>query len=291
MSEEAYNFSYSKLATYLDCPKKYELQVLKNLSPYKETIYTAFGSAIHKAIQLTIEKKYSFDESLIIFEKELREHIKLMNPRDAQLIFISEWTKKAKDLLKYFFDEFYTKIQSGEIEVLAVEKYFKYEIKPGIFYNGIIDLLIKHNCIIEDKVKIPFIKTLKNGRQRKSFQEITNKKVITLYKILDWKTGAVKPKENLQLLSYTLPIFHLEHILINNIEYIYLKHKKKIGENIDIIKVNDTKNKIISIINNILTDIKVNSFKMCLDENKCKYCDVKKFCDLEFKDLLNKQEK
>lgn len=290
MSDEIHNFSYSKLATYLECPKKYELQIIKNLSPYKDTIYTAFGSAVHKAIQMVIEKKYDFDECLIIFEKELKLHISQMDPRDAQLIFISEWRQKAKDILKYFFDEFYSKIKSGEFEVLAVEKYFKYEIKPGIFYNGIIDLLIKHNYVMEEKVKIPYIKTYKNGNKRKMYQTIINKKNNTLYKILDWKTGSVKPKENLQLLSYTLPILYLDNLLINNIEYIYLKYKKKVEENVDINKINSTKSKIISIIDNINTDIKANSFKMCLDQNKCRYCDVKKFCDLDFQDQINKEK-
>ena len=289
MSEETLNFSYSKLATYLDCPKKYELQVIKNLSPYRENIYTAFGSSIHKTIQLVIEKKYDFEESLIVFEKELKERIKQIDPRDAQLIFINEWIKKAKELLKYFFDEFYVKIKSGEIEVLAVEKYFKYEIKPNIFYNGIIDLIIKENCIKEEKIKMPFIKTLKNGKQRKVMQTIINKKNLTLYKLLDWKTGAIKPKENLQLLSYTLPLLYIKNLLINNIEYVYLKHQRKVQEDVNIAKIDETKNKIISIINNIQTDIKANNFKMCLDQNKCKYCDVKKFCDLEFQDQLNKE--
>lgn len=286
MNKEFYNFSYSKLATYLECPKKYELQILKNLSPYKDTIFTAFGSAIHKAIQMTIEKQYDFDESLIVFEKELKQHIRQMDPRDAQLIFISEWIQKAKDMLNYFFDEFYAKIKSGEIEVLSTEKYFKYEIKPGVFYNGIIDLLIKHNCIVEEKIKVPCIKICKNGSKRKSYQTIINKKICTLYKILDWKTGAVNSKENLQLLSYTLPVLYLQNLLINNIEYIYLKYKKRIKEEINISKINETKAKIISIIDNIQTDIKNNSFKMCLDTNKCRYCSVKKFCDLEFQDQI-----
>lgn len=285
--EEVQKFSYSKLATFMECPKRYELQFIRNLAEFKENIYTAFGEAIHKAIEITINKKYDYDEAIVIFEKTLRERTALIDPREMQLIFLDEWYRKAKDLLKYFFDTFDKDIKSGKIEVLGTEKYFKYEIMPGIFYNGIIDLLVKQTEDVEEIINLPEIKTLKNGKQKTVIKKIINKKQITKYKILDWKTGAIQHNENLQLLSYTIPLLFNDNILVQQIVYIYLKYKRQVKSDVDIEIINNTKNKLISIINAIKTATKLNEFEMCLDKNKCKYCNVKKFCDKDFELELN----
>jgi len=281
------NFSYSKLATFLDCPKKYELQYIKNLVEFKENIYTAFGEAVHKAIEITINKKYDFDEALIIFEKTLKERTKLIDPREMQLIFLSEWYRKGEQLLKYFFDKFYNKIKNGDIEVIATEKYFKYEIMPNTNYNGIIDFLIKEYEDIEEIINFPEVKILKNGKKKNIIKKIVNKKKVEKYKILDWKTGNIQHNENLQLLSYAIPMFFNDNILIQQIQYVYLKHKKIIKKDIDLEVINKTKQKIISIINNIKYSTENQIFDMCLDNSKCKYCNVKKYCDLDFESDLD----
>lgn len=289
MSEKIYNFSYSKIALYEDCPKKYELQVIKKLDEFRENIYTVFGEAVHKAIELSIIKKYDYDEALIIFQKELRERMKLMDPRESQLIFVNEWVNKAKSMLNYYFENFYNKIVIGEIEPLDVEKYFKYEIMPNVFYNGIIDFLCKCKEKITSKIKVPVIKVLKSGKEKKIMKEEIKEEEKIFYKILDWKTGALK-NDNMQLLSYTIPLFFNENLLVDEINYIYLKHTRIIKEKINEEKINDTKTKIISIINNIIKDTENNTFNMKCDEKKCKYCSVKKYCDKEFELLLNSKK-
>ena len=126
MNEKQYKFSFSKIATYLQCPKMYELQCVKNLIEFKENIYTTFGGAIHKAIELSILKKYDFDETYIVFQKEFKDRFKLIDPRESQLIFINEWFTKGKEILKYYFENYYNQIKEGKLEILGVEKYFSY---------------------------------------------------------------------------------------------------------------------------------------------------------------------
>ena len=286
MSEKQLSFSYSKLATFMECQKRYELQYIKNLVEFKENIYTAFGEAIHKAIEVTINKKYDYDEAFSVFEKTLKERCALIDPRDMQLIFLSEWHRKAKDILQYFFDNFYEDIKNGKIEVLGVEKYFKYEILPGIFYNGIIDLFVKQTEEIEETINLPQTKVLKSGKQKVVIKKITTKKPVTRYKLIDWKTGSIKVGDNMQLLSYTLPILALENILIQQIVYVYLKHQKQLKTEIDLDLMTSIKQKIISIINTMIYATEHNTFDFCLDKTKCKGCNVKSFCDKEFEELL-----
>ena len=286
MNEKQYKFSFSKIASYLQCPKMYELQCVKNLVEFKENIYTTFGGAIHKAIELSILKKYDFDETYTVFQKEFKDRFKLIDPRESQLIFINEWFIKAKEILKYYFENYYNQIKEGKLEILGVEKYFSYEIKPNIFYNGIIDILCKSEQEFTEKKQIPTIKRMQSGKERKILQTIINKNYKTVYKIIDWKTGSVK-KDTLQLLSYTIPMFFLDNILIDEIEYVYLKYGRQVKEKINIDKINETKARLISIINNIITDTENNTFEMCLDKKICKYCNVKKYCDEEFESLLD----
>lgn len=286
MNEKQYKFSFSKIATYLQCPKMYELQCVRNLIEFKENIYTTFGGAIHKAIELSILKKYDFDETYIVFQKEFKDRFKLIDPRESQLIFINEWFTKGKEILKYYFENYYNQIKEGKLEILGVEKYFSYEIKPNIFYNGIIDILCKSKEEFTEKKQIPTIKTSQFGKERKVLQTIINNNYKTVYKIIDWKTGSVK-KDTLQLLSYTIPMFFLDNILIDEIEYVYLKHGRQVKEKINIDKINEIKARLISIINAIITDTENNTFEMCLDKKICKYCNVKKYCDKEFESSLD----
>lgn len=286
-----YNFSYSKIATFLECPKRYELQYIKKLIEFKETIYTAFGEAVHKAIEMTIDNNYDFEQALAIFEKVLKEKTALIDPREMQLIFMNEWKKKGNDILQQFFSTYYDEIKAGKIIVLDTEKYFKFEIMPNVFYSGIIDLLIKHNEEIEEIVKLPVIKTLKSGKQKVVLQKSINKKVQTKYKIIDWKTGAIKTNDNLQLLSYTIPMLILNDIFIEEIVYAFLKHKRDVKVEVNRNIIQKTKDKIISIINNMIKATENNTFNMCLDKNKCRYCNVKKACDKDFELLLNNSNK
>ena len=130
------------------------------------------------------------------------------------------------------------------------------------------------------------MKTYKNGKQKTVLQKAVKQHNEIKYKIIDWKTAAVSTKDNLQLLSYTIPLWEQEKWLINEVNYVFLKHNKQSKTKVDENLVNFTKSKIISIINNIQKSIQQNSFDMCLDKNKCKYCNVKKFCDQDFELLL-----
>ena len=82
-------------------------------------------------------------------------------------------------------------------------------------------------------------------------------------------------------------MFFLDNILIDEIEYVYLKHGRQVKEKINIDKINEIKARLISIINTIITDTENNTFEMCLDKKICKYCNVKKYCDEEFESSLD----
>src|SRR6056300_1913964 len=52
------HISYSSLSTYNKCPKLWELQYLRKAVPFKQNIYTCFGTAMHETIQSWLEVMY-----------------------------------------------------------------------------------------------------------------------------------------------------------------------------------------------------------------------------------------
>ena len=52
------HISYSSISTYNKCPKLWELQYLRHAVPFRQNIYTCFGSAMHETMQEWLEVLY-----------------------------------------------------------------------------------------------------------------------------------------------------------------------------------------------------------------------------------------
>lgn len=235
--------SYSKIADFLSCPKKFQLKYLLGKDEeFKETIFTAFGSAIHSAIEETLKKDFDFDAAFCIFKRELDKHIMGISVKERQVISVHTWQNKGEEVLKYFFKKYFNKLNGN---VVDTEKYFSYQIKINdteISFNGFIDLIYK----VEKKIKI-----------------------------IDWKTGKKQDKDDdLQLRIYALILNKLFGYEVSEITYAFIKDKSENTKEIteDILKQTEEE------INKIITDIlNTKDFGRCFHTN-CKYCNVKKYC-------------
>ena len=52
------HISYSSISTYNKCPKLWEMQYLRGEIPFKQNIYTCFGTAMHETVQTWLEVMY-----------------------------------------------------------------------------------------------------------------------------------------------------------------------------------------------------------------------------------------
>lgn len=235
--------SYSKLTDFLSCPKKFELKhLLGKEEEFKETIYTSFGSAIHSAIEDSLNKDYDFDAAFCIFKRELSKHIMGVEIKERQTIFLPTWENKGKIVLQYFFDEYFDELKD---KVVETEHYFSYPIVIGdveISFNGFVDLIYK----IDDKIKL-----------------------------IDWKTGKKQSKkDNLQLRIYALILYKLYNYDISEIKYAFIKDETENVLEIDQKVIEETEKELLMIITNIL---ETKEFKKCFSNN-CRFCNMKKYC-------------
>ena len=65
------HISYSSISTYNKCPKLWELQYLRGEIPFKQNIYTCFGTAMHETVQTWLEVMY---HDKVKNAKELDKH-------------------------------------------------------------------------------------------------------------------------------------------------------------------------------------------------------------------------
>lgn len=239
------NISYSKINDFNTCPKKYQLiHIDKKLPEEKQNIYSAFGTAIHYAIEQTINKDFDLDLTITYFKNKFDELFDEIPLTKSQLIFKEEWYYKGKQMLTYFYNNIYDVVKEGVIET---EKYFSYEIDKDIFLNGLIDIIFKNE-----------------------------KKEIELW---DWKTGKKMPKkDNFQLRIYALCYYKLFGEVPSNIRYIFLKNntENQTCVNVDILE--HTKEELLKIIQEIKQKTEQNDFDRKINKS-CMYCSVRKFCE------------
>ena len=237
--------SYSKINDYLICPKRYELIHLLHLLPENnENIYSAFGSAIHYAIEQSINQQLDKIAAYAYFESKFNNLFNKIPLAQRQTIFKSEWISKGQEMLTYFFDKIFEKASKGKVET---EYYFTYQIDKDTIFNGLIDLIF---LTPEEKVEL-----------------------------WDWKTGKkMKKEDNLQLRLYALFFQKATNLMPFKLNYIFLKSGSKNSTEVNLDTLKQTEQELNELIARIKKDISLNIFERN-PQNNCKYCPVSKFCN------------
>jgi hypothetical protein len=167
------HISYSSISTYNKCPKLWELQYLRNAVPFTQNIYTCFGTAMHETIQewLTVMYHGKVKEAMDMNLKDLlyNNMIKAYRSGKAQMghehfstqeeltqfwiegNHILEWLKKKRTA--YF--------SSKTMMLAGVETLLYQEIRPGVMFKGLVDLVFYHPN--DDSWTIMDIKTSTSG--------------------------------------------------------------------------------------------------------------------------------
>lgn len=167
------HISYSSISTYNKCPKLWELQYLRNSVPFTQNIYTCFGTAMHETIQEWLTVMYH--ESVkaandINLDKLLYANlVKAYKVGRAQMK--GEHFSNADQLTEFWLDgkhilEFLKKKRAAyfttkTMMLAGVETLLYQEIKPGIMFKGLVDLVFYHP--VNDTWTIMDIKTSTSG--------------------------------------------------------------------------------------------------------------------------------
>ena len=167
------HISYSSISTFNKCPKLWEQQYLRKTLPFKQNIYTCFGTAMHETIQEWLEVLY-------------HDKVKVANELDLHALLYSNMIKayksgKAQNNHEHFSTEkeltqfwiegkhilhFLKKKRSAyfntkRMMLAGVETLLYHQIKPGVVFKGLVDLVFYHPTL--DEWTIIDIKTSTSG--------------------------------------------------------------------------------------------------------------------------------
>ena len=167
------HISYSSLSTYNKCPKLWELQYLRNQIPFTQSIYTCFGTAMHETIQewLTVmyhDKVKTANE--INLDKLLYANMSKAY-KQGRAMMQGEHFSNSDQMTEFWLDgkhilEFLKKKRAGyfstkSMMLAGVETLLYQEIKPGVMFKGLVDLVFYHPN--SDRWTIMDIKTSTSG--------------------------------------------------------------------------------------------------------------------------------
>ena len=167
------HISYSSLSTYNKCPKLWELQYLRGEVPFRQNIYTCFGTAMHETIQEWLTVMY-------------HDKVKAANDMNKHQLLYSNMIKAYKqgkaqnghehfstqdELTKFWIDgkhilDFIEKkrgayFSTRNMMLAGVETLLYQEIQPGVVFKGLVDLVFYHPNT--DRWTIMDIKTSTSG--------------------------------------------------------------------------------------------------------------------------------
>ena len=150
------HISYSSLSTYNKCPKLWELQYLRNEVPFTQNIYTCFGTAMHETIQEWLTVMY---HDKVKAANDINLH-KLLYANMAKAyktgraMMQGQHFSSADEMTQFWLDgkhilDFLSKKRAGyfstkNMMLAGVETLLYQEIKPGVVFKGLVDLVFYH---------------------------------------------------------------------------------------------------------------------------------------------------
>ena len=167
------HISYSSLSTYNKCPKLWELQYLRNEIPFTQNIYTCFGSAMHETIQEWLTVMY---HDKVKAANDINLHKLLYanmahSYRMGKAMMNGDHFSSADEITQFWLDgkhilDFLSKKRAGyfstkNMMLAGVETLLYQEIKPGVKFKGLVDLVFYHPNT--DRWTIMDIKTSTRG--------------------------------------------------------------------------------------------------------------------------------
>lgn len=180
--------SYSQYSTYVKCPHQWKLSYVDRLNPYKDTIYTIFGTAMHETLQhyLTVMYERSavhadavidlpvyFQERLMTLYRDAYDKTKthFTDPEELRSFYedgvnILRYFSRNRD--KYFKNEGF-KLVGVEIPILT-------NVKGNIYIKGFIDLVIYDEN--QDKIIIFDLKTSSRGWDKEKKDQLKIEQVL-----------------------------------------------------------------------------------------------------------------
>ena len=167
------HISYSSVSTYAKCPKLWDLQYRQKVVPFTQSIYTCFGTAMHETIQewLTVMYHDSVKAANDMNVNDLLYANMCKAYKQGRAMTGQDHFSTSDELTQFWLDgkhilEYLSKKRAGYFStktmmLAGVETLLYQEIKPGVVFKGLVDLVFYHP--VNDTWTIMDIKTSTRG--------------------------------------------------------------------------------------------------------------------------------
>jgi len=204
--------SYSKLSTFYECPRKFQLKELKAKGVYPPTIHTAFGHALAGGIQKLWET--------FCIETSTLELIRLWDYSSVVDIWEKDKTKSLfhciTTLQLYYSTQFYIEREEWQLAPNGVELLIFLQLNKHFNYQGHIDLILENR--FTGAFRIVEIKTSKyaqtapvwqNSLQTKGYHSLLSAVKPNTHNVISYiciQTGKLNDYEN----NFGITQFHFD---------------------------------------------------------------------------------
>ena len=167
------HISYSSVSTYNKCPKLWEAQYLRKTIPFKQNIYTCFGTAMHETMQSWLEVLFhdkvknanEMDLDKLLYDNMIKAY-KQGKAQNGHEHFstqdeLTQFWLDGKHILEFLKKKRNAYFTTKTMQLAGIETLLYQEIKPGVMFKGLVDLVFYHPTV--DRWTIMDIKTSTSG--------------------------------------------------------------------------------------------------------------------------------
>src|SRR5210317_2293534 len=147
------HISYSSISTYNKSPKLWELQYLRKVVPFKQNIYTCFGTAMHETIKSWLEVLFhqkvkdanNMDLHSLLYDNMIKAY-KSGKAQNGHEHFstqdeLTQFWIEGKHILDFLVKKRAAYFSTKTMELAGIETLLYQELRPGVMFKGLVDLV------------------------------------------------------------------------------------------------------------------------------------------------------
>ena len=182
--------SYSQFSMYMQCPKKWEQEYVKNKRVFEQSIHTIFGTAMHETLQNYLTVMYSHsvkkadqinlgqylqDRMAFLYKEAADKTGHFSTPKELHEFYLDGIAS-----LDYFVKNRSLYFPSKQHELLGIETELKVPLLNNIVFKGYIDVVIRDNR--SGRIRVIDLKTSTRGWNKWQKKDKTKTSQLILYK-------------------------------------------------------------------------------------------------------------
>lgn len=149
------HISYSSVSTYMKCPKLWDLQYRQKVVPFTQSIYTCFGTAMHETMQEWLTVMYhdsakaandmNVDDLLYKNMVQAYKAGRAQNGGDfSNSDELTQFWLDGKHIFNFLKKKRAGYFSTRNMMLAGVETLLYEDIKPGVKFKGLVDLVFYH---------------------------------------------------------------------------------------------------------------------------------------------------